>query len=552
MDFDKKDLPDNIDELKEIIQKSKQRILNLEQDYSTTQSELSASRAELEKKQQKNNLLHEQLRLLRLQLFGKRSEKLELPELFSQLSLFNEIEEDYASVEEPEPEYEPETEIKAHTRKRSGRKPLPAELPREEVIHDIPESEKMCGCGCQLERIGEETSEKLEMEKPRIYVKRHIRLKYACRNCEGSESTDKAVKVAPVPPQILPKSIASESLLAHIITGKFADSLPFYRQEKQFLRNDIKISRSTMSIWALKLFERCYPLDKLLFQATHSGPLIQMDETTLQVLNEEGKEPSSKSYMWVMRGGLSEKPVVYFRYYPTRSGSAAKELLNGYEGYVQSDGYAGYNFLDKNVKNPEEWRNITHIGCWAHARRYFFDVKKAAKNKKPGKADKVLRLIAELYKIENKAQNENLSTDEITELRQEKSKPIIEKIKAYLDDNIAKIPPETALGKAFGYAMRQWDLLIIFLNDGSIPIDNNRIENDIRPFVVGRKNWLFTKSTAGAKASAFFYSLIETAKNNNLEPFAYLKYVFEKIPLATTNEDYKALLPQNIDRELLK
>ena len=516
---------------------------SLEKKTETLEKKTETLEKKTESLEKERKILLETTRLLRLKLFGRKSEKLNLPDLFSQLSLFEEIAEDYESqVEGKTPT---ETVVKSHKRKGGGRKPLPADLPREEVIHDIPEEDKICGCGCTLEKIGEETSEKLEIEQPRLYVKRHIRPKYACKNCEGLETKGGTVKIAPVPLQILPKSFATPSLLSHIITAKFVDSLPYYRQAKQFARHNITITRSTMSIWTLKLFERCYPLEKLLFKESRSGPLIQIDETSFQVLDEEGRGPSTKSYMWVIRGGPPGHPTVYFRYAPSRSSNIPKELLEDYKGIVQSDGYQGYNFLDKQD-------GITHMGCWAHVRRKFSEASKAGSGKKLGKADKALRLIAKLYKIEKDAREGELSHDDLGNLRQGKSTSVLEEIDDFLKSNLNKVAPKSLLGKAFKYTLSQWPRLIAFSKDGSIPIDNNRVENDIRPFVVGRKNWLFNQSSAGAHASAFFYSLVETAKANGIEPYKYLRYLFESIPHVTSEQDYKFLLPNLIDKELLK
>lgn len=579
-------LPDNAEELKRIIRElqcknseSQSELKSVKKELSETNKELSETSKELSgvnkklsksnkelskaniklkktdkklsKSEEKYERLLELTRLLRLSIFGKKSEKIKFPELFKQLSLFNDAEDHYISDFEEE-ENSDKTEVKSHKRKKSGRKPLPEDLERVEVMHDIPEAEKLCSCGHMMDKIGEEVSEKLEFIPARVYVKRHVRPKYACKKCEGVETEGKTVKIAPVPAQLLPKSIVSPSLAAQIITSKFVDSLPFYRQEKQFLRHNIKISRSSMSIWALKLYEKCYPLQDLLFRESRSGPVIQIDETSFQVLDEQGRKPSTKSYMWVMRGGTAENPAICFRYYPTRSGTAAKELLKDYEGYVQSDGYKVYDFLNNKDTVPEEWSKITHIGCWAHARRKFFDVRKGKKYKKPGLADKILGYIAEIYKFEKQAREDDLSPEEITDLRQKKTKPVVNKIKTVLDDNVGLVPSGSTLGKAFQYTLSQWNKLIVFLDDGKILPDNNGAENAIRPFVVGRKNWMFSQSTAGAKTSAFFYSLVETAKANKLEPFAYLKYLFEKLPFITDEEDYKSLLPMYVDKENLK
>ena len=246
---------------------------------------------------------------------------------------------------EPDPDQvqpvEKQTEVKGHTRTKGKRTPLPAKLPRIDVVHDITEEEKICHCGSQMSRIGEEVSEKLDLIPAVIQVIRHVRPKYSCKQCENIEKKGPTVKIAPVPAQLLPKAIASGGLMAHILTAKFADALPFYRQERQFERLGTDICRATMCRWAMKVAEACEPIKKLLHQVILSGPLINANETTVQVLKEPCKAANSKSYMWVFRGGDPRAPSFYFHYHHSRAGQVASEFLNGYQGAVQSDGYDG-------------------------------------------------------------------------------------------------------------------------------------------------------------------------------------------------------------------
>jgi transposase len=434
--------------------------------------------------------------------------------------------------------------VPAHSRKKSGRKPLPDSLPREEVIHDISEEEKVCACGCQLTRIGEETSEQLHIERPKFKVIVNIRPKYACKQCEGTaDENSPTVKIAPVPPQIIAKSFATAALLAYIIIAKFIDALPLYRQENQFSRLGIDLSRATMANWMIRVADRCQPLMPLLRQEIRSGPLICADETTLQVLNEPGRKNTTKSYAWIFRGGAEENPAVMFEYHPTRAGKAARDFLEDYKGYVQSDGFSGYNAL-------EEIDGITLCGCWAHARRKFVDVVKADKaSKKSGKmraADIALKHIRKLYAIEKEAKD--LTAEERFQLRQEKAKPVLDNFGLWLRETYPKTPPKGELGKAIYYSLQQWQRLNVYLEDGRLRPDNNLAENAIRPFVIGRKNWLFSGSPAGAHASATLYSLVETAKLNKLEPYSYMRYLLEKIPV-TNDENFKELLPTRVTQE---
>jgi transposase len=290
----------------------------------------------------------------------------------------------------------------------------------------------------------------------------------------------------------------------------------------------------------------CNGLINLLQEEIRGGPLIGIDESPLQVLNEAGRDNTTKSYMWVFRGGSPETPTLLYQYQRTRSGRVALEFLNDYHGYIQSDDFAGYDHLDQNP-------NIIHLGCWAHSRRKFIKVVKVRKKHRSKRmnpkslADEALDFIGNLYQIEKEAQRRELDVGQIYQLRQEKAKPIIDEFKEWLKAKQSKTPPKGLLGQAISYTLTNWEKLIIYLEDGLLRPDNNLVENAIRPFVVGRKNWLFAGSPDGARASATFFSLIETAKANELEPYAYLRHIFEKLPLAQTEQDLQELLPQNID-----
>ena len=486
-------------------------------------------------------ILLEQIRLLRAQLYGRKTEKVVPLDGPRPLPLFD----------MPEPEgikEEPAEEIRipGYTRKKGGRKPLSDDLHRVEIVHDIDEKDKTCACGCDLKKVGEETSEQLEIIPSRVWVIRHIRPKYACPACEGVEDDGPTVKIAPAPAQIIPKSIASPSLLAHILAGKFIDHLPFYRQEKQLLRLGVDVSRTSMCRWAMQAAEACQPLLDLLKKEVLAGKYVQTDETTLQVLREPGRSPTTKSYMWVFRRGDPDRPILIYQYHPTRAGDVANVFLRDFQGFVQTDGYSGYDFLDTR-------RKIRHIGCWAHARRKFTDVIKAlGKKRKPGAADKALGYIRKLYAIEKMARRKGYTPDQIYELRQTESKSVLDDFEKWLKIKSQQVLPKGLLGKAVGYTLNQWHRLVGYIEDGNLSIDNNMAENSIRPFVIGRKNWLFSGTPKGAEASALLYSLIETAKANDLEPWAYLRFIFERLPYATMQEDYEALLPWNVTRKQLE
>ena len=441
--------------------------------------------------------------------------------------------------EDTETKQEEYSEIKSHTRKKPGRKPLDPKLHREEKIIDIPELEKTCACGSNLTKIGEESSEKLHIIPPRIYVERTVRPKYACRCCEGTEDESKAsVRIAPVEPAIIPRSIVSPSLLSTIIVQKFEDHLPYYRQEKQFERIWVKISRQDMSNWQQQAYQRLLPLFELLHMTVKSGPVIQMDETTVQVMGEEGREDTQKSYMWLARGGPPGKTVVLYEYRQTRGANNAKEFLAGYSGYLQTDGYEGYDAAVKGLPG------IIHVGCFAHARRKFYEASKATK--KPQSAEEGIKHIRKLYALEEELRSQYLDSSVFLNERKARAGPILENFKVWLIKRKEEIPPTLLLGKAIYYSLAQWEKMTAYLESPYLTPDNNACENAIRPFVLGRKNWLFSKSPEGAESSCGMYSLIQTAKQNGIIPFKYLTALFEKAPLANSLEGWEKLLPWNI------
>jgi len=506
-------LPDNVDELKAIIVQFHGEIESLK----------------------------EQVSLLRAKIFGRRTEKFDLEQLMLGQSFLPGLEsEGLVAVTEPETVI-----VEKHARRKTGRKPLPDIFPREEIIHDIPEEEKVCACGCRLTRIGEDTSEQLYVKPAEYKVIKHIRPKYACRECEGVESEGQTVKIAPPPLQIIPKSIATISLLVYIIISKFVESLPLYRQEKRFRRHGITLTRATMSNWLIKVAALCQPLLPLMQQEIRSGPLINADESSFQVMKEPNRKNTSKSYIWVFRGGLVDKPVVMFHYEPSRSGQVAHDFLNGYHGYVQTDGYQGYNILEGN-------EDITLMGCLAHARRKFDEVVKANRksgNQKKLAAETALEYIRQLYALEKEAKE--LTPEKRYLMRQETAKPIMEEFGDWLRETYPQTPPKGLLGKAIKYTLNQWDRLTVYLENGILRPDNNWAENAIRPFVVGRKNWLFAGSPEGAQASALFYSLIETAKLNNLNLEKYLYFLLEKIIHVKEQDELLALLPNRVSQETI-
>ena len=476
--------------------------------------------------QTKLEKLEAQQRLALLKRYGVSSEQLSPQE-----RLFDEAEQ---AVEAPEAETP--ISVPAHQKRKPRRAKLPDSLPR--TVHEHTLDDPHCACGGELTVIGAETSEQLDVIPATVTVIEHRRLKYACRCC------DAAPKVAPMPAQAIPKSLASPGYLAFVATSKYADGLPLYRLATLMARIGIDLPRHTMAGHMVKAGELLTPLINLMRDHLIGYDLLQMDETPVQVLKEPGKAAQSKSYMWVMRGGPPGKPAVLYHYAPTRSGAVPLTLLEGYSGYLQSDDYAGYNAVLRRD-------DIRGVGCWAHARRRFHDALKAlpkAQQSRGNRTQMALNWITKLYAIERRIKD--ASAEERHHIRQQESRPILEAFKIWLDKQ--SVPPQTLLGKAISYVRTDWCRLTTFLDDGRIPIDNNAIENAIRPFAVGRKNWLFANSQAGATASANLYSLIETAKANGLNEYAYLRYLFTKLPQANTVADVEALLPWRVSNDKLQ
>ena len=479
--------------------------------------------------------LKEENRLLKLFRFASKSEKW-TPEDKYQMSLFNEIEntsEDNLAEDEQE-------EIVSYKRKKGGRKPFPEDLPRREIVFDIAEKEKKCSCcGRDRPEMAPEVTEELNFIPAVIEVIRKIAKQYGECSCEGfqSDETLKSVIKATTPKRLIPGSITSPSLLAHVITSKFCDAIPLYRQERIFARMGIFISRQTMSNWSLKVSLAGTDLYENLWKLVREGPFINMDETTIQVLHEKSRKPESKSYMWVTVGRHDNHKIVLFNYFKGRGKEIPLKLLDGFKGVIQTDGYDGYN----HVVNQLE---LTHIGCLAHARRKFMKSFKAGK--KGGQSKIAIDLIKKIYKIEKELRKENLSEQDFLSQRQESVFPIRNQFRDWLIERRKDVVPSSLLGKAVNYTLNEFEKIFKYLDYDFTTPDNNIAENAIRPFVIGRKNWLFCNTPKGAHSSALLYSLVETAKANNIEPLNYLNKLFERLPEVTDLSQMEALLPWNL------
>jgi len=456
-----------------------------------------------------------QIRLAKHKQFGSSSEKTD----GIQLSIFNEAESS-ADITLPEPKL---SEVKAHYRKRTRltTDKLPKDLPIEVIEHELPAEDCICpNCNSQLHTMGRETREEFKIIPAKAIIVRHVRHVYACRHCEGTAEHVPIIK-ADMPEPVIKGGFASPETIAHIAVQKFMMASPLYRQEQELKLNGILLSRQTMSNWLLKAgkdwLEPIYEEMKL---KLCGHQVLHADETTLQVLKEPGKAAQSKSYMWLYRtSGDAPHPIVIYDYQPDRKHNHPEEFLKNFKGYLHTDGYEGYHKL------PEK---IIIVGCLAHLRRKFFDaLKTLPKEKRPeSNAAKGVAYLDKLFHLEK--QFASLTPDQRLEERKRLSRPVFDEFYNWLSGLAAL--PNTLLGKAVHYANSQRKYLERYLLDGRLEISNNRSERSIKPFVLGRKNWTFANTPNGAKASAIYYSLIVTARENGLNPFEYLTWIFKNAP----------------------
>jgi transposase len=487
-----------------------------------------ALRGELRVVRTERDLLKERLNAFMRRLFAAKSEVRgsEQKDLF-----FNEAETLAPTALPVEVAAGDSVQVPAHRRAKRGRKPLDAALPREVIRHELPETERICPHdGAELQEIGVEASEQLDIVPAQVRVIRHERVKYACPCC------DRGLRVASAPVRLIPKGLLTASALAWVITAKYQDALPLYRQAAMLGRFGGEISRNTLAGTVVRVGAAVQPIVNLLRDTLLDAELIHGDETELQVLKEPGRAAQRKSYLWAQMSG-SGPPVRLFSYAASRSAETACKLYDGARGALLSDGYEVY-------ANVAQTYRLVHLGCWAHARRRFVEAEAAlpkAARTPTQPAAQFIAAIGELYAIEANARE--VSVEERTRLRRENSRPVLARIEALLLAQLHSVLPGSLLGQALHYLSAQWPKLARFVEDGNYPIDNNLCENAIRPFVVGRRNWLFADTIGGATASANLYSLIETAKANGIEPYRYLCVLFAALPNASRLEDYEALLP---------
>lgn len=463
----------------------------------------------------KVNWLLEQFRLAQSRRFSRSSEKV----ADGQLMLFNEPEVE-ARPDLPEPTIET---ITYKRKKQQGhREAMLANLPVETIEYGLSEEERICPIHrTPMHEMSTEVRREMKVTPPQVTVVEHVRKVYACRPCEHEEISTPVI-TAPAPAPVIPNSIASPSAVAYIMNGKYVDALPLYRQEQDLARLGIELPRQTMANWMIYTSEHWLaPLYDRLHEELLKLDIVQSDDTPLQVLHEAGRKAETKSYIWLYRSGRYSFPIVLFDYQTTRAGKHPREFLAGFKGYLQGDGYDGFNLVP----------DVILCGCWSHARRKFTDSLKAlpaGKGAASTVAGEGLAFCNRLFAIERDLSD--LTPEERYAKRLVLSRPVLDEFSAWLKVQLPRVLPKSALGVAIRYCRNQWDKLEGFLLDGRLEINNNRSERSIKPFVVGRKNWLFANTPRGARASATIYSIIETAKENGLVPFNYLCYLFERMP----------------------
>ncbi len=483
------------------------------------------------------DLALERLRALQRKLFAARSEA----RGSEQRDLFLNEAEALAPTDETalaEADEEDSTPVAGHQRKKRGRRPLDPALPREIVRHELPQADRVCAHdGHALVEIGAEISEQLDVIPEQVRVLQHHRIKYACTCC------DLSLKVAPVPARIIPRGLLSDAAQAWVITGKYQFGMPLYRQAALLRRFGGDLASNTLAAGVVRIGRAVQPIINLLRDHLLDSDLVYGDETTVQVLKEPGRKAQTKSYLWAqMNGAGAGPPVRLFAYAPGRGGVHAERLYAGIRPgtTLMSDGYEVYNGIAK-------MHGLTHLGCWAHARRPFIEAEDATPKAAQSPhliATRFVRLIAKLYRAEALAKEWTPARRQ--RLRARYSASVLREIEQLLLAHLHAVAPSSLLGKALHYLHGQWPKLIRFVVNGTWPLDSNPVENAIRPFVVGRRSWLFADTVGGANASANLYSLIETAKANGVEPYRYLLALFKQLPLAETADDYEALLPWNI------
>lgn len=415
-------------------------------------------------------------------------------------------------------------------KKKKGHKAQIAKaLPTTVVHYSLTGEDTACRkCGDMLQEMKTEIRKELKVIPAQIQVTEHVQHVYVCRSCDR-QGTGSNIVYAPMPNPVLRNSLASPSMIAYIMNRKYVEAIPLYRQEQQFKKYGLQLSRQTLANWIIKSSEHhLKPLYDLMHKELVQRTVLHADETVLEVLCEPGRDATSDSYMWLYRTSGDSIPIVLYDYKPGRSGDYPKEFLKGFKGFLHCDGYAGYHKLSEQGGKPAD---VIQVGCFAHARRKWDEALKGLTDKEGVNAVNIqtgLEYCNTLFRLEKELKD--LSPNERYLRRQEEAKPVIEAYFQWIKSMETKVIPKSLIGQAVKYSLNQEKYLINYLLDGRLEISNNRAERSIRPFVIGRNNWLFSNTPKGADASAVIYSIVETAKENNLNPFPYLEYLFERLP----------------------
>ena len=490
-------------------------LTRLNDEIQKLKDENIALKKENELLKKENALLKEEAEYLKKKLFGTKSETSHSLGI-EQFSLFDEAET------ECEPELLEEISYKRKKKKYKDQLKLKLEsLPSEEVLLTLDEDERVCPrCGHGLNRIGKEfVRNEVQFIPARLVVKKIYRETFECRNCK-KEGNIMMIKPG-IPAPVIPHSFASAESVAHVMKEKYVNGVPLYRQEAEWKRLGLELSRATMANWIIiSSKEYLIPIKDRMHEILLEGHYVHCDETPIQVLNEPEKKNTTKSYMWVYANiKESETPIRIFEYKPTRAGDNPQKFLEGFSGYVITDGYAGYDHL----------KGITNAYCWAHARRKFVEsIPSNIENVNETLAKQGVDMIGRLFGIEKEI--DKLEPEEKARMRQEKSKPILDAFFKWCEGNRTQVSRGSKISKAIEYVLNHQKGFSEYINDGRLPMTNSLDERTIRPFTTGRKNWLFSASPKGAEASAAAYSIIETAKANGLDPYKYLTFVFTYLP----------------------
>ena len=528
MDARSKELPTDVATLQSLLLEKMAKLEQSQSVIAERDAEICKKNTLVSEQQRRIAVLEEYLRLQKQKRFGRSSEQTS-----GQLEIFNEAEFEVEFAPEDDADIKIPQES-PNRKKKPGRKPIAKDLPRVRIELSLTDEDK-AGASSTFFALARE---EVDIIPAQVRVLQYWQEKAVFTDADGK----KRIQCADLPPHILPKTRVSPGFLAHVATAKFCDGLPLYRQTKILQRHRLEMARAGLAKQMIGVGTAVMPILNLLRDHQLSGPLINADETPIQVLKEKGRPPDSESQMWVQVGGTEQRRAVLFNYFPSHAQTVPKALFAGYRGYLQTDGHPSYNAVVK-------LEGIVHVGCWDHARRKFIEAimavpKKLRKANPDTIANTALGYINTLYRIERRIKD--LQPDDRFQHRQVLSVPVMNELRTWLDEVFPIVAKDGLTGKALIYLNNQWSKLVRYVDHGILPISNGRAENAIRPFVIGRNAWLFADTPAGAHASAALYSLVETAKANHLEPYHYLKHVFTEIPKAASVEDFERLLPWNV------